>query len=237
VDAIKKQFSPIEKRPRAFEEVVASIKEAIFRGDWKPGDRLPSENHLAGQFGVSRHTVREALRTLELSGLLTIRTGVSGGPVVRDRIANTIGKLYIDALQMEKITAEELTAARLVIEKAIMDEAIDNRDEEDIERLQRSIEKSKGFIDQGELARALNFDFHTLLAQASKNRVYAILSSGINAILHDLSRRSPVDLKTTQKAVESHEKILDALKSRNRKKAIQLIEGHISQVGKAFDDH
>ena len=60
-----KPFDPISKGKRAFEEVAAAIKETILRHVWNPGERLPSETELASQFGVSRHTIREALRALE----------------------------------------------------------------------------------------------------------------------------------------------------------------------------
>jgi len=135
MDNKTKSFNPIKKSKRAFEEVALIIKESIFSGTYKPGQKLPSEVELASQFGVSRHTVREALRTLELSGFLIIRTGVAGGPIVKDTILTTIGNLYLDAFQMEDITVEEFTAARLAIEKAVLNDAIDNANEEEIRLL------------------------------------------------------------------------------------------------------
>jgi len=225
----------MRRRPRAFEEVVSSIKKAVFDGVWKRGEKLPSENELASQFLVSRHTIREALRTLEYAGIVTIRTGVSGGPIVRNAITNTIGKLYIDAFQMEDVTAGELTAARLVIEKAIMEEAIKRRDEKDIESLKVSIAKAKGLVAQRDLAGALNFEFHSLLAQASKNRAYVILGRATNAMWMELRKRVTDDVRTAKYIIESHEEILQALIKRNRQEALDLIEKHVRRVGKTFE--
>ena len=230
----KKSFNPIKKSKRAFEEVALIIKESIFSGTYKPGQKLPSEVELASQFGVSRHTVREALRTLELSGFLIIRTGVAGGPIVKDTILTTIGNLYLDAFQMEDITVEEFTAARLAIEKAVLNDAIDNANEEDIRLLKENIVKAKSLIAKKEIATDANFEFHSLLAHASKNKVFIILENTINAINYELRSRSPVDLKITSGAVQIHEKLLDTLIRKERKKAIKLLEDHLSVVGKSL---
>ena len=111
-------FTPVESK-RTFEEVSSKIKTLVFEGVLKPGDRLPSEAELAKQFGVGRQTIREALRILELSGLIAVQKGFGGGPIIKDTILTTISNLFFDAFQMEKITVEEFTAARLVIEKAV----------------------------------------------------------------------------------------------------------------------
>src|SRR5262245_7819270 len=69
---------------RVSEEVVKQVQEAIFSGELKPGDRLPPERELAEQFGLSRMSVRDALRTLESSGLVKIKVGSSGGAFIRE---------------------------------------------------------------------------------------------------------------------------------------------------------
>src|SRR4030042_2343619 len=230
-----KSFDPIKKRNRAFEEVALSIKDSIIKGTWKRGESPPAETELARQFNVSRHTIREALRTLELSGFLEIKTGVSGGPILKDKIMSSISNLYQDAFQMEKITANEFTAARLAIEKVILNDAIANADEEDIEHLRENLVKAKDLVAKKEIATDANFEFHSLLACASKNRVFIILEKTINTINRELRSRSPVDLKTTKKAVHVHEKLLDALIKKDREKATELLEKHLYEVGKSLE--
>ena len=227
-------FDPIEKNKRAFEVVASNIKDSILKGLWKPGERLPAETELANQFGVSRHTIREALRTLELSGFLIIRTGVAGGPIVKDTIMSTISNLYLDAFQMERITVEEFTAARQVIEKVILDDAFHHADEDDIENLRRNVAKAKSLVARKEPATDVNFEFHSLLAKASKNKVFLILEKTINTIHHNLRSRTPVDFKTTRAAVEAHEMLLDAIVSNERDKAMKLMEKHIAAVRKSY---
>ena len=226
-------FTPIESK-RTFEEISSKVKRLIFDGTLKPGDRLPSEQELAKQFGVGRQSVREALRLLELSGFVSIQKGYGGGPVVKDTISTQIRNLYLDAFRMEKITVEEFTAARSVIEKAILNEVIDKADESDIKRIQENLAESQELIANKQLATDKNFDFHALLARASKNQVFIILERSINAIHRNLRSRSTADYKTTRNAVKAHEKILEAIINKDREKAIKLLDQHILDVMKSY---
>jgi len=229
-----RSFSPIKKSKRAFEEVAATIKDSILNGYWKPGDRLPSETELGNQFGVSRHTIREALRALELSGLITIRTGVAGGPIVQDTIMSTISSLYLDAFQMEKISVDEFTAARLAIEEVILSDAIEKANEEDIAKLKENVLKAKKLASKGEIVTDVNFEFHSLLAQASKNRVFIVLEKTINTIHHNLRSRAPVDFKISRDAAQAHENLLEAIVKKQYEKARKLMGKHIAAVKKSY---
>lgn len=226
-------FSPIVSK-RTFEEISSKVKDLIFDGTLKPGDRLPSEIELAKQFGVGRQSVREALRLLELSGFISVQKGYGGGPVVKDTISTRIRNLYLDAFRMEKITIEEFATARTVIERAIINEVIDKADESDIGRLQENLEHAKELIAKKELATDKNFEFHALLARASKNNVFIILEKSINAIHRNLRSRSTADFETTQNAVKAHQKLLDAIINKERERAIKLLEDHIYEVKKSY---
>ena len=222
------------KRQRAFEEISLKIKELIFEGVLKSGDKLPSEGDLAKQFNVSRQTVREALRILELSGLIVVKKGFGGGTVIKNNISGRIVSLLSDAFRMEKVSADEFTAARLTIERAIFNEAVDNADDRDIENLRKNIDRAKNLIAKNEMAADLNFEFHSLLADASKNKVFIILERAVNAIPHDIRSRRTADIKTSETAVRAHEKILGALVRKEREKAISLLERHILTVRKSY---
>jgi len=128
----KELFTPINNR-RAFEQVSTKIKELIFRGVLKPGDKLPSETHLAAQFNVGRQTIREALRLLELSGFIVIQKGGTGGPEIVNTVLNRIRDLFLDAFRIKNISMKDLTVARLEIEKVVLLYAMLNMDESDIQ--------------------------------------------------------------------------------------------------------
>lgn len=226
-------FTPIESK-RTFEEISSKVKALVFEGTLKPGDRLPSEQELAKQFGVGRQSVREALRLLELSGFVSIQKGYGGGPIVQDTISTRIRNLYLDAFRLEKITVAEFTSARMAIEKAILNEVIDKADKSDIKRIRVNLAKAQELIADKKLATDENFDFHALLARASKNKVFMILEKSINAIHKNLRRRSVVDFRTTHNAVKAHQKILDAIMKKDRVKALKLLERHILDVMKSY---
>ncbi len=226
-------FKPI-KSQRTFEEVSSKIKALIFEGTLQSGDKLPSELDLAKQFNVGRQTVREALRILELSGFITVKKGFGGGPVVRNNISGRITNLLLDAFRMENITVEEFVAARLTIEKAILNNAIDNSDDQDIKDLRENLAKAKDLIANKEIATDLNFEFHSLLAKASRNPVFIIVEGAINAIHRNLRSRSAPDFKTSETAVREHEKILDALIKEKRENAINLLKKHILRMGSTY---
>jgi len=226
-------FTPVENR-RTFEKVSSKIKTLVFDGVLKPGDRLPSEAELAKQFNVGRQTVREALRILELSGFIRVQKGFGGGPIIKDTILANVTNLLLDAFRMEKISVEEFTAARLMVENGILNYAVDNADDQDVKDLQENLAKAKGLIARKQLATDVNFEFHALLARASKNAVFVILERAINAIHRNLRSRRSADFKTSKNATQAHEKILGAFIKKDREKAINLLEQHILAVRKSY---
>jgi GntR family transcriptional repressor for pyruvate dehydrogenase complex len=235
-------FSPIKSK-RTFEEVSSNIKRLIFDGVLKPGDRLPSEIELSNQFNVSRQTIREALRILELSGFIRVQKGGGGGPLIKDTIINTISDLFLDAFRMEKISIEELTVARLEIEKMVLNHVMDNVKASGIEDLKQNLKAAQEKIEDNLMANEENIEFHNLLARASKNHVFVIVVGSIAAVLRNLLSRLSPEMGSTgdpavydesilmsANAVRYHEEILEAIIENRREKAIELLEQHLVEV-------
>jgi DNA-binding FadR family transcriptional regulator len=230
----KSIFTPINSK-RTFEEVSNRIKTLIFEGVLKPGDKLPSEIELAKQYGVGRQTIREAFRILELSGLLTVQKGYGGGPVIHDNILGKITDMLLDAMKFEKLSIQEFTSARIAIEKAILSEAIYEIDQKDIKELQDNVERAKKKIKNNKTATVENFEFHSLLAKASKNNLYVIMEGAINAIHRFLRRRYTLPYNKTKAGAIAHGKILDAIIEKDRDKALKLLEKDILTVSKSLE--
>jgi GntR family transcriptional repressor for pyruvate dehydrogenase complex len=226
-------FTPVENM-RAFEAVSSQIKTLVFEGVLQPGDRLPSEAELAKQFNVGRQTVREALRILELSGLIVVQKGFGGGPIIKDTILANVTDLLLDAFQMERISVDDFVVARLMVEKGIVNYAIDSADDQDVKVLQENLAEAKGLIANRELATDLNFAFHALLARASKNEALIILERAINAVHRKLRNRRTPDFRASKNAVKAHEKILDVFIKKDREKVINLLEQHILEVRRSY---
>lgn len=231
--AFKLPLGPV-KPERAFERICSEIKRLIFKGVLKPGDRLPPETELARQFDVGRQTVREALRLLELAGFITIHKGCAGGPIIKDTILNTISNSIFDAVYMKRITVKELTTARLEIERATLKLVVQNITDEDLYALQETIDKAKEHARVGIHPFADNIEFHKVLAQASKNKMFAILVDSLMAVVADFLSRLKPDFEISKKVIREHERILRALKGRRLEEADALLETHILEVGRRF---
>jgi GntR family transcriptional regulator, transcriptional repressor for pyruvate dehydrogenase complex len=232
---MKRLFTPVRSK-RTFEDVSSQIKKLIVEGTLRAGDKLPPEGELSSQLNVGRQTVREALRILELSGFISVQKGAGGGSTVKNGILRRTSNLLLDALQMQTISVREFTDARLIIEMGILKDTIDNADEKDIIDLQRNLSQSKEVIAKKEHPTDLNFEFHALLARASKNGVYILFERTVNAILSDLRSHLPPDFRIDKAAVVAHEQILDALIKKERARAMDLLEKHIVVVGKFYKD-
>jgi GntR family transcriptional regulator, transcriptional repressor for pyruvate dehydrogenase complex len=111
-------FKPI-KQSRVSGEVTEQLKQSILLGHFKSGEKLPSERELAEQFQVSRVAIREALRTLENSGFVTTRQGVTGGTFVTELTFQQLSNAFLDLFLAEKITIPELYQVRLLVEPEV----------------------------------------------------------------------------------------------------------------------
>lgn len=230
-------FSPL-KTKRRFEEISAKIKELIFKGVLKPGDRLPSEVELARQFNVGRQTIREALRLLELSGFITVQRGGAGGPIIENTIMNTLSGSFLDAIKFSNTTIAELTIARLQIETLALNEALKRIDDRDIKAMQENITRAKKKIADGMQAFRENIDFHKLLARASKNHVFVIVVEAIMTVVANfLSRRGEPNPDESYSVTKSHESLLKAIIEKRNEEAISLLQSHLNEVEKFFPEN
>src|SRR5580692_5686040 len=105
-------FRPIRTR-RAFEEICERIREQLALGVLKPGDKLPAERELAQQLGVSRNVLREALRSLEMAGIVKLQKGVKGGAFIREGDTGRMNEVMRDMLSLGTISVSELSEARI----------------------------------------------------------------------------------------------------------------------------
>jgi len=226
-------FEPILPNRRIFEEVSDRIKQMIFDGKLKPGDRLPSESELATQFDVSRPTIREALRLLEVSGFISIQKGAKRGQVISDTIFHRISQLYLDAIRMRRISLPELTMARIDIEKNILNQIFNRRDAIDsasIDELKANLRKANQKVKKGLRPTEENLNFHRLLAQCAGNHVYVIIVESLMAVLGDMISRLAPDVEAGARVVAEHEKILEAIIAGNRERTLSLMQDHLLEV-------
>src|SRR6266853_2154830 len=167
---------------RAFEEIAEQIRGELVSRRLRAGDRLPAERALAEQFGVSRNTLREALRSLENSGLLRLQKGAAGGAFVRESTGDAIVTGLRDMFHLGAIEPQHLTEARVLIESTVVRLACERATPEDIAALNANIAAAEQAIrDQMPFfgRAAINLDFHRVLARATKNPVILIVMEAL----------------------------------------------------------
>jgi len=174
---------------RVFEEVTAQIRQMIVSGQLRPGHRLPAERDFAGQLGVSRSSVREALRALEIAGLVQLSKGGSGGAFIASRTSEVVVTALQDMFHLGTITPEQLTDARLWIEAVVVRVAIERLTEVDLSLLEANVAEAQRAYQGGDygLCAKISFEFHNILARATQNPVLIANVSGMINIMNHYS--------------------------------------------------
>ena len=175
-----REFRPVATR-RAFEEIASQIRGRLARRALRAGDRLPPERELAEQFHVSRNTLREALRSLEIAGLLELKKGATGGAFIKEGGGDAAVAGLADLYHLGAIKPEHLTEARIVIGTEVARLACLRRTPADLAALRRNVEEAEAATAEGDVARraAVNYEFHRLLARAAQNPVLIILTDAL----------------------------------------------------------
>ena len=228
-------FAPLKPR-RAFEEISTEIKRMIFLGTLGPGEALPSETQLAGQFGVSRHTVREALRRLELAGFIVVQKGASGGPVVVDTILTSISDLFLDAFQLKRMTTHDLTKARLDIERVVLNNVFQRDDKEAIASIREALGETRRKLELGMRVFEDNMEFHKLLARATGNYVYVIVVESLMTVVAHFHSILRIGRRTIRSGYEFHQRILDAIEKGDYSTAQAELEKDILEVDQTYQN-
>ncbi len=214
---------------RASDEIVRQVRKALFAGTLRPGDSLGAEHELATQYGVSRVTIRDAIRALETSGVVEIKTGVKGGV----RVAQGDPYRFADALAVQLklvgLNPEDARAAQLGLEWVATELAAERATLDDLANLQQLIEMSERTVDAPEEFAELSMAFHDAMATASHN--WAIITN-LRAI-REIVGESRARNTTTERAlriVGHHRSIYEAIRERKVAKAGQLARQHIGVI-------
>lgn len=170
---------------RAFEGIALQIRTHIVNGKLKPGDRLPAERELSAMFHVSRSTLREALRALELAGMIELKKGAAGGAFVRTGGSEVIANGLVDLYHLGAISPQHLTEARIGISEMVVRAACEHMTEADIEALENNVAQAIVADQAGDFnARTLAHQkFHMLLAKATRNPILIANMEGIMQIV------------------------------------------------------
>ena len=231
-------FEPIPAR-RAFEEVVQRIRAQVAKGVLKKGDKLPPERQLAEQLGVSRLAIREALRSLENAGFVSLQRGPKGGAFIQGGGDEKLTELMQDMLDLGTIPLSDLTEARLVILDSVTRLACKRATEEELDNIEENVRKNEEVLESSDREERLAHaaEFYIRLVAATKNKVLMMVIKSLTDIVR--LTLSQIEIFPSRELTQSRRLVMQQLRMRNPDKAaeemrshLQKLHAHITQSGK-----
>ncbi|MFY9903782.1 MAG: FadR/GntR family transcriptional regulator [Terriglobales bacterium] len=223
---IKSDFEAV-RRNKVYEEVAKQIERLILT-KLKPGDKLPSERELAEMLQVSRSSIRDAIRGLELIGLVEPRQGA--GTIVRELSAETLVNPFASALKHRKEMVSELLDFRKMLEPPLAARAATHADADEIAEMDDILRRQEAKLASGDPAIAEDAEFHYAVALASGNSVVLKVLDILMDMLRDTRERSLQVTGRQQKSIAGHWKVLNAIKRHDGEAAKAAMRRHIEDV-------
>ena len=213
-------------RNKVYQEVARQLERRITE-ELKPGDLLPPERQLVQMLGVSRGSVRDAIRSLELMGLLEPRQGI--GTVVRSPGATPANPLAQALLEKRKMVAE-LIDVRKMIEPPLAGRAALHATRDEISEMQDILARQEANVRRGELGIEEDSEFHYTIALASDNGVVLKVVDVLMDLLRETRERSLQVEGRQEKSLAGHHRILSALKQGDAAAAEAAMRRHLEEV-------
>ena len=214
------------QRTKLCEDVAKRMIERIRTQEWEIGSKLPSEPELADFFGVSRATVRSAVKMLQRSGLLQSKSG--SGTYVRDQALEVLESKELAMIMETPRNIHALVQARYILEPQLSALAVENATQEDIGELFKALELMENNPDRHNLM-TYGYRFHQLVAKASHNQVLYSFYESIASQLRGLRVLEDLTLDTFLKGIEHHRAIANAIADRNGALAKELMRAHLKK--------
>ena len=223
-------FTPVSTG-RISGEIVEQVKAALRDGRLAPGDQLPPERDLTRQLGVSRVSVRDALRMLEAHGLIEVRVGARGGAFVTAPAPTLVGESVTNMLMLASVTPAQVTEARMVFELGILQLACERATEEDLGELEAICGRADANLAAGIYDPSLSAEFHTRLARCTHNDVLGLLAETFQEPLAGSLREARrIDPQAGQRGALEHRALIDALRAGDEAGARALMSEHLTRT-------
>lgn len=219
-------FQPIDKS-RHFLQISRQLRKSIFKGDYLPGQRLPSERDLAEIFSVSRIIVREAIWDLKRSGLVDIKRGAHGGAFVQKMRHDAVTSVMRDVLSLTNARPVDIIEVRLIMEPAAAALAAQNATDKNIEEMRQYLQ----VVPEEHTAEFIHWQigFHRLVAKASQNPVYGLLVNILLDFTEDIVQSLQPNYPTNHD-MTSHPAILEKISQGDAESANHLFYQHLLDI-------
>jgi GntR family transcriptional repressor for pyruvate dehydrogenase complex len=227
-------FKSVKTQFKMPEAIVQQIEKKILFGKLKPNSKLPSEAELMKQFGVSRNTVREALRMLEASGILKVKRGPHGGTMITQITNEFISDFLVKAIRMGGLSGKSFAQFRVALEPSIAEMvATIDIDPELLSKMEQNIHEVRKMHENNEVRGLKHMDFHVLLATATSNPMFIIILRTLKILFYTIT---PVIIQTKMfgPTIEHHQKILNAIKNHDSFEAKRCMYEHMAELSEVL---
>jgi GntR family transcriptional regulator, transcriptional repressor for pyruvate dehydrogenase complex len=223
-------FQAIPRNATKIYEAVAEQMERRVREEMKPGDLLPPERELVQMFGVSRSSIRDAIRSLELLGLVEPKQGV--GTIVREATVEPPANPIAGVLWQKRKMIGELLDVRKLIEPPLARRAALHASPKQIAELDEILEQQQASVDRGELGVAEDTAFHYAIAKAADNTVLLKVVDVLMDLLKETRERALQVAGRQERSLAGHRRILAAVQQGDGAAAERAMLRHISEIEK-----
>jgi len=229
------------KQNRVFQDVIEQIEEAILQGKLKAGDRLPAERELKEMFRTSRGTLREALRVLEQKGLITIKTGVRGGPIVKAVTTHQVSESLDLLIRYQKLSLKDLAEFREGVEGMVTGLAAERASKEEIDHLRHLLNQAKAHLKEGvshwDAFIHVDNSLHMAMARIAGNPVY---ESVLQTVHDNINRYYETFLpRKEQNMIENYADLCDIVAAVEKGQAAEarlLAQDHVSRFNRLMQE-
>jgi GntR family transcriptional repressor for pyruvate dehydrogenase complex len=220
------------KRKTLTSQVIDYVLGLIKSGEIKPGERLPTENDLTQSLGVSRTCVREAIKSLESLGLVSVRQRI-GAIVLQPSPTNLLNaEQFSVAIQSQQ--TDDLIEFRKIMEVGLASLAAEKADVPDLERMKVALDRYKAEMATNGVDCNTDMSFHTALAQASKNPIAVLVWQMLSTRLAETLSRTSTLPHVYEDTLRDHERIYRAIKSGNSRKARKAMRVHLENADRTW---
>jgi GntR family transcriptional regulator, transcriptional repressor for pyruvate dehydrogenase complex len=231
IDQYSSSITPID-RTGITELVVQRIKDLLARGDLKAGSRLPPERELAELLNISRPSLRTALKALSVMGIIRAKPGAG------TYIAESLPEIFAEPMHfmtlINNTSVEELFEARRIIEAGLAELAAERATIDDVQALNREIEGMRAAIDDPENFLKHDVGFHRIMAHTANNKLMSGIMDTIAQLLFHIRRQSIANASNLNEAIEWHQKIVEAIRKHDPKRAKDMLAGHLRAAQEAW---
>lgn len=225
------------RRPKMAVSIAQAIVSEISHNGYPPGTKLPPEKEMLEQYQAGRGTLRESLRFLEMNGVITVKPGPGGGPVVAEPderdLASTLGLF----LELNKTSFGSILEVREVLEPGIARLAARCQDTEVIEAIGASVKSMDENIDDIDTFLAENDRFHHLVAVAARNPIFALLIGSLDHITDGTRIGIDFPVRRRKAVLTAHQRIYEAIAAGDADGAHEAMEAHVNAFTRYTQKH